>query len=224
MAAWVSVARTVLGTVLNVVLSALLAYVLSVKTFIFRRPLNLFLVLTMYINAGLIPTFFLYKNMGLLESFWVYIAPSLIGAFNVIIIRTYISGLPDSYCEAARIEGAGELRIFFTIIFPLCKPVIATVALWVAVGQWNSWFDTYIYNPGSQNLSTLQFEMMKTISSAMQTSPPPSYLDAARQANIVTPNSLRAAITIVCTVPILLVYPFLQKYFVQGVNIGGVKE
>jgi len=194
------------------------------KTFIFRRPLNLFLVLTMYVNAGLIPTFFLFRDLGLLESFWVYIAPTLVGAFNVIIIRTYISGLPDSYAEAARIEGAQELKIFFKVIFPLCMPVIATVALWVAVGQWNSWFDTYIYNPGSQRLSTLQFEMMKQISSSMNTAPPPSYLDGSRGGTNVTPNSLRAAITVVCTVPILLVYPFLQKYFVKGVQIGGVKE
>lgn len=224
LAAWISVARTVLGTFLNVILSALLAYILSMKTFIFRRPLNLFLVLTMYVNAGLIPTFFLFRDLGLLESFWVYIAPTLVGAFNVIIIRTYISGLPDSYAEAARIEGAQELKIFFKVIFPLCMPVIATVALWVAVGQWNSWFDTYIYNPGSQRLSTLQFEMMKQISSSMNTAPPPSYLDGSRGGTNVTPNSLRAAITVVCTVPILLVYPFLQKYFVKGVQIGGVKE
>jgi putative aldouronate transport system permease protein len=227
-AGFISVARTVLGTALSVVLSFMLAYVLSVKTFVFRRFLNVFLVLTMYVNAGLIPTYFLFRDLNLLGSFWVYIIPNLVGAFNVIILRTYISGLPDSYAEAARIEGANEIRIIFTIIFPLCMPVIATVALWIAVGQWNSWFDTYIYNPGQQNLSTLQYEMMKILSSSMQMpgSTTTDYLaqQSGGVSNTVTPNSLRAAITVICTVPILAVYPFLQKYFVKGVQIGGVKE
>ncbi|MDR0197032.1 MAG: carbohydrate ABC transporter permease [Oscillospiraceae bacterium] len=227
-AGFISVARTVLGTVLSVTLTFMLAYVLSVKAFLFRRFLNVFLVLTMYVNAGLIPTYFLFRDLGLLDSFWVYIIPNLVGAFNVIILRTYISGLPDSYAEAAKIEGASEIRIIFTIIFPLSMPVIATVALWVAVGQWNSWFDTYIFNPGSQNLSTLQYEMMKILSSSMQMNSgnTPDYLSkqSGGPSNTVTPNSLRAAITVICTVPILLVYPFLQKYFVKGVQIGGVKE
>jgi len=226
-AGFISVARTVLGTVAGVVLSFMLSYVLSVKTFVFRKFFNIFLMLTMYINAGLIPTYLLFKDLHLLNSFWVYIVPSLVGAFNVIILRTYISSLPDSYAEAAKIEGAGELRIMFTIIFPLCMPVIATVALWIAVGQWNSWFDTYIYNPGNSKLTTLQYEMMKIISSSMQQSTSqPEYITNQRvgTSNTVTPNSLRAAITVICTVPILFVYPFLQKYFVKGVQIGGVKE
>jgi len=225
-AAVISVLRTVLGTVLGVVLSFMLAYVLSVKTFVFRKFFNIFLMLTMYINAGLIPTYFLYRDLHLLDSFWVYIVPSLVGAFNVIILRTYISSLPDSYSEAARIEGASEIRIMFAILFPLCMPVIATVALWIAVGQWNSWFDTYIYNPGNKKLTTLQFEMMQTISSSMQQSTSQGSGANQRGGNIatVTPNSLRAAITVICTVPILFVYPFLQKYFVTGVQIGGVKE
>jgi len=223
----VSVARTVLGTVLGVVLSFMLAYVLSVKAFVFRKFFNIFLMLTMYINAGLIPTYLLFKDLHLLNSFWVYIVPSLVGAFNVIILRTYISSLPDSYAEAAKIEGARELRIMFTILFPLCMPVIATVALWIAVGQWNSWFDTYIYNPGNPNLTTLQYEMMKIISSSMQqttSQPPLNIMQQGGASYTVTPNSLRAAITVICTVPILFVYPFLQKYFVTGVQIGGVKE
>ena len=224
-AAFISVARTVLGTVINVILSALLAYVLSFKDFVLRRFLNTFLVLTMYVSAGLIPTFFLYRSLGLVNSFWVYILPSMVGAFNVIVIRTYIRGLPDSFAEAAKIDGAGELRIFVQIIFPLCKPVLATIALWVAVGQWNSWFDTYIFAPGRQELSTLQYEMMKILASAMvQPTRQPDFLDAAmRGTTMVTPNSLRAAITVVATLPIIVVYPFLQKYFIKGLHLGGVK-
>jgi len=227
-AGMVSVARTLLGTVLSVVLSFMLAYVLSVKAFVLRKFFNIFLMLTMYINAGLIPTYLLFKDLHLLNSFWVYIIPSLVGAFNVIILRTYISSLPDSYVEAAKIEGARELRIMFTIVFPLCMPVIATVALWIAVGQWNSWFDTYIYNPGNPKLTTLQYEMMKIISSSMQqgTASTPPYITQGQTgpSTTVTSSSLRAAITVICTVPILFVYPFLQKYFVTGVQIGGVKE
>ena len=221
----VSVARTVLTTVLNVFLSGLLAYVLSHKDFIFRRFLTVFMVMTMYINAGLIPQYFLYSSLGLINTFWVYILPSMVGAFNVIVIRTYINSLPASLVESAKIDGASDMRIYFSIIIPLCLPVLATVALWVAVGSWNSWFDSFIFAP-KQELSTLQYEMMKIIASSMQTGvKQPDYLAESSQQsrNMVTPNSLRAAMTMVATVPILVVYPFLQKYFVT-VNIGSVKE
>jgi putative aldouronate transport system permease protein len=124
----ISVARTVLTMALNVLLSGLLAYVLSRKEFMFRRFLTVFLVMTMYLNAGLIPQYFLYRELKLIDTFWVYIIPSMVGAFNVIVIRTYINSLPASLVESARIDGASELRIYFSIIFPLCKPVMATVA------------------------------------------------------------------------------------------------
>ncbi len=220
----ISVARTVITMALNVVFSALLAYVLSRKEFMFRKSMTVFMVMTMYLNAGLIPQYFLYKELKLIDTFWVYIIPSMVGAFNVIVIRTYINSLPPSLVESARIDGASELRTFFSIVFPLCKPVLATVALWVAVGSWNSWFDSFIFAP-KQELSTLQYEMMKILSSSMQSGVrQPDYLAASNQTrNMVTPNSLRAAMTIVATVPILVVYPFLQKYFVT-VNIGSVKE
>lgn len=220
----VSVARTVITMALNVFFSGLLGYVLSHKEFVFRRFLTIFMVMTMYINAGLIPQYFLYRNLGLIDSFWVYVLPSLVGAFNVIVVRTYINSLPTSLVESARIDGATEMKVYFSIIFPLCLPVLATVALWVAVGSWNSWFDSFIFAP-KQQLSTLQYEMMKILSSSMQSGVrQPDYLAASQQSrSMVTPNSLRAAMTIVATVPILVVYPFLQKYFVT-VNIGSVKE
>lgn len=220
----ISVARTVLTMALNVLFSGLLAYILSHKGFMFRRFLTIFMVMTMYINAGLIPQYFLYRNLGLINNFWVYILPALVGPFNVIVIRTYINSLPPSLIESARIDGASELRIYFRIIFPLCLPVMATVALWVAVGSWNSWFDSFIFAP-KQELSTLQYEMMKILASSMQSGVrQPDYLaESQASRNMVTPNSLRAAMTIVATVPILVVYPFLQKYFVT-INIGGVKE
>ena len=182
------------------------------------------MVMTMYINAGLIPQYFLYRSLGLIDSFWVYVLPALVGAFNVIVIRTYINSLPASLTESAKIDGASEMKIYFNIIIPMCLPVLATVALWVAVGSWNSWFDSFIFAP-KQELSTLQYEMMKILSSSMQQGVrQPDYLQQSQQQrSMVTPNSLRAAMTMVATVPILIVYPFLQKYFVT-VNIGSVKE
>lgn len=221
----ISVGRTVITTAINVLLSGLLAYVLSRREFVFRKFLTGFMIFTMYISAGLIPQYFLYRSLKLINSFWVYVLPSLVGAFNVIVTRTYINGLPASLVESAKIDGANELRIYFRIIFPLCLPVLATVALWVAVGSWNSWFDSFIFAP-KQELSTLQYEMMKILSSSMQSGVrQPDYLASANESarNMVTPNSLRAAMTMVATVPILVVYPFLQKYFVT-VNIGSVKE
>ncbi|MCL2084056.1 MAG: carbohydrate ABC transporter permease [Oscillospiraceae bacterium] len=222
----VSVARTVLTTIFNVLFSAMFAYVLSRKEFMFNKFLTVYMVLTMYISAGLIPQYFLYKDLKLINNFWVYVLPSLYGAFNVIVIRTYMNTLPDSLAESAKIDGANEMTIFFRILLPLCTPVLATVALWVAVGSWNSWFDTFIFAPARQNLSTLQYEMMKILSSSMvQGSTQPDYLSMQQQgsSNMVTPNSLRAAMTVVTAMPILIVYPFMQKYFVQGLHIGSVK-
>ena len=223
---FISVSKTVLVTVLNVFFSSLTAYILSRKEFILKRVLTIFLVATMYIDTGLIPQYFNFRDLGLINNYMVYIVPALISAFNVIVIRTYIYGLPESLAESARIDGAGDFRIYIQIITPLCKPVLATVALWVAVGAWNSWFDTYIFASSKQYLSTLQYEMMKLLSSSMIQSGsinPGIASTGGTSAVTVTPNSIRAAITIVAALPIIFVYPFLQKYFVAGLFIGGVK-
>ena len=177
----------------------------------------------MYVSAGLIPTYFLFRSLNLLNNFLVYVIPNLLSAFNVVVMRTYINSLPESLIESAKIDGGGELKIYFSIIFPLCLPVLATIALWVAVGNWNDWFTSYIFAWKKQSLSTLQYEMMKILASSMQISQQPDYLAAQGARQTVTPNSLRAAMTIVATAPILVIYPFLQKYFVT-VNIGSVKE
>ncbi|WP_341281176.1 carbohydrate ABC transporter permease [Paenibacillus sp. FSL H8-0537] len=225
---WVSVARTVLSTVLNIFLTTMLAYTLSRREFVFRKPITLVFILTMYFSAGLIPGYFLIKDLHLLNSFWVYIIPSMLSAFNMIVIRTYIGTLPESLVESARIDGAGDFKIFMQIIFPLCKPVLATIALFVAVGAWNSWFDAFLYTSSRQELSTLQYELMKLLSSTMNSNSNPSVANGAGATkdsiSMVTPLSIRAAVTVVAAVPILLVYPFLQKYFVVGLNVGSVKE
>lgn len=226
---WISVARTVMSTILNLFLTTMLAYTLSRKEYVFRKQITFVFVLTMYFNAGLIPNYFLIKDLHLLNTFWVYVIPTMISAFNMIVIRTYIGGLHESLMESARIDGAGEFKIFMKVVFPLCKPVLATIALFVAVGAWNSWFDAFIYTSSRQHLSTLQYELMKLISSSMNANTNTGASHGAgvtpeSAASMVTPKSIRAAVTIVASVPILLVYPFMQKYFVVGLNVGSVKE
>ncbi|MCL2805395.1 MAG: carbohydrate ABC transporter permease [Treponema sp.] len=219
-----SVLRTVIGTLTGVLCCAMFAFPLSREDFVFRRSFTIILVVTMYIGGGLIPDFLLIRKLGLINNFWVYIIPWLINAFNVVVIRAYIDTIPASLQESARIDGANDIVIFFRIIFPLCKPVLATIALFIAVGQWNSWFDTYLYARGSNALSTLQFELMKVLDSASAMGAQVDiYSEGIRQARR-NPEALKMAITIIATVPILLVYPFLQKYFVSGITLGAVKE
>jgi putative aldouronate transport system permease protein len=224
---FISVARTLINMVTGVFFTAMIAFVLSRREFIFRRSFTLVLVLSMYINAGLIPTYFLIKNLGMLNSFWVYIVPGMVSAFNFVVIRTYMRALPESIIESARIDGCGDFMIFIRIVLPLCLPVLATVALFVAVGAWNSWFDTMIYNSGRVYLHTLQYKLMEYLQSSQSQSR--STADAASMAmsqnsGMVTPVSIRAAITVIAAAPILVVYPFMQRYFVVGLNVGGVKE
>ena len=219
----VSVARTVLGTIFSLATNALLAYVISRKRFLFRSQLSLFWVITMYVNGGMIPTLILYRNLNLTNTFWVYIIPGMISAFNVLVLRTYMEGLPSALEESAMIDGANDFTIFTRIISPLCKPVYATVALFVAVGHWNSWFDAMLYNRMNAQYTTLQYELMKLLSSVMQQSGSAT-TGGNTAAAAVTPVTVRAAATVVTMLPIILLYPFLQRYFVSGMTIGSVKE
>ncbi|MBP3272520.1 MAG: carbohydrate ABC transporter permease [Ruminococcus sp.] len=223
-AAFISVMRTVIGTLTSTLCTSMLAYTLSRKEFVFKKPLSMLYVLTMYVNGGLIPVFLVYKSLGMTNSFWVYIIPGLVSAFNMLVLRTYMNGLPDSLAESAMIDGAGHMTIFFRIIFPLCMPVVATVALFTAVGQWNSWFDAMLYNRMSDNLTTLQYELMKLLSSVTNNNSNPYSADGAQASSTVTPTTVRAASTVVTSLPIICLYPFLQRYFVAGLTIGGVKE
>ena len=220
--AYITVLRTILGTVLALFTNAILAFIVSRKRFLFKKSLSLFWVITMYVNGGMIPIFLLYKNLGLTNSFMVYIVPGMISAFNMLVIRTYMNGIPDSLEESAQLDGAGYTTIFLKIISPLCKPVYATVALFVAVGQWNSWFDAMLYNRMSPEFTTLQYELMKLLSSVTNQG---GSAEAMKNAiGAVTPASIRAAATILTMLPIICLYPFLQGYFVSGLTIGGVKE
>ena len=223
--AYISVARTVLGTVFGLAANALLAFIVSRKKFLFKSQLSLFWVITMYVNGGMIPVFLVYKGLGLTNSFWVYVIPGMLGAFNMLVMRTYMLGISDSLEESAQLDGAGYMTIFIKIISPLCKPVYATVALFVAVGQWNSWFDAMLYNRMSDQYTTMQYELMKLLSSVTnQGATAETMQNAVEAAGAVTPTSIRAAATIITMLPIVCLYPFLQRYFVAGLTIGGVKE
>ena len=221
--AYNTVLRTVIGTVTQLFLTALLAFVLSRKEFMFRTPITLLFIFTMYFNAGLIPNYLWLNRLGFANTFWVYVIPGMISAFNLLVIRTYIRGLPESLVESAQIDGAGYFTIFMKVILPLCKPVLATVALFIAVGQWISWFDTMLYNGFSERYTTLQYELMKLLSSVTSQGANANDMKNAG-GSMVTPTSIRAATTIITALPIVCLYPFLQRYFISGLTIGGVKE
>ena len=221
----ISVARTVITTLLNLLLTSMLAFALSRKEYVFRPFITFIVVMTMYINAGLIPNYLLIsKTLKLTKTFWVYIIPTMFSCFNMIVIRTYIIGLPEALAESARIDGANDLRIFWQIIFPLCTPVLATVALFVAVGSWNQWFDTQLYNGSKKNLYSLQYLLKMKLATSMQSANAANTsVDALANTSKATPITVRCATTVVSAVPILIVYPFLQRYFVTGMVLGGVK-
>ena len=221
----ISVARTVLTTLLNLLFTSMLAFALSRKEYVLRKFITLVVVMTMYVNAGLIPNYLLIaKTLKLTKTFWVYIIPTMFSCFNMIVIRTYIQGLPEALAESARIDGANDMRIFWQIILPLCTPVLATVALFVAVGSWNQWFDTQLYNGSKKNLYTLQYLLKMKLATSMQSANAANTsVDALVNATKSTPVTVRCAITVVSAAPILVVYPFLQRYFVTGMVLGGVK-
>jgi putative aldouronate transport system permease protein len=227
---FMSVLKTVVVVATNLFFTSMLAYALSRNEFIFRRSITVIFVATMYFDAGLIPNYLLIKQLGLLNSFNAYWVPTIISAFNLILLRTYMKSLPEEMIESARIDGAGEFRTWWQIVMPLCKPTLAVIGLFVAVGSWNSWLDTLLYNSNSQWLSTLQYELARLLSSSMLSGMNGASggqlsgaAAAAASAHGTTPIALRSAITMVAAVPILFVYPFLQKHFVSGLMIGSVK-
>ena len=222
----ITVYRTLLGTITSLAANALLSFILSRKKFLFKSSLSLFWVITMYASGGLIPVMILYKYLGLTDSFWVYVIPGMVSAFNVMVMRTYMNGIPDSLEESAQLEGAGYMRVFWSIITPLCKPVYATIALFVAVYHWNAWFDAMLYNRLSPEYTTLQFELRKLLDSVSASTGGQQSGTAVTEtaANKLTPTTVRAAASIATMAPIIALYPFLQRYFVTGLTIGGVKE
>jgi putative aldouronate transport system permease protein len=222
---FMSVLKTVVVVATNLFFTSMLAYALSRKEFIFRRSITLIFVLTMYFDAGLIPNYLLIKDLGMLNSFQAYWVPTIISAFNLIVLRTYMKSIPEEIIESARMDGAGDFRTWWQIVMPLCKPALAVVGLFVAVGSWNSWLDTLLYNSGDPALTTLQYELQKLLASSMNAGVDSVTAtgNAASGGQVTTPIALRSAITMVAAIPILFVYPFLQKHFVSGLMIGSVK-
>lgn len=224
-----SVIRTVVGTILSVFATSLVAYTLSRKDFMARKGLNVLFMLTMYLSGGMVPGYLLIRDLHLFNNFLVYIIPGLLGAFYIFLTRSYMEGLPYSLQESAMLDGANDLVIFFKVIFPLCAPTLATVALFYAVNHWNDWFTTYLYCSTNEKLTTLQYELQKIIKSATsaaqqaaQSGNTQALIEQAKSGGV-TPQSIQMAITIVVVVPIIMVYPFLQKYFVSGMTVGAVK-
>lgn len=218
-----SVLRTVIGSILGVISASMVAFVLARRDFQARKPFSMLFALTLYFSGGLIPSYMLMRDLHMINTFWVYIIPGMLGVWNVFIIRSYIDGLPYALQESAKIDGASDFTIYWRVILPLCKPVLATIALFIAVGHWNSWFDTFLYNSSNEKLTTLQYELMKVLQST-QSGNEAHNTNIVQSVAKVSPESIKMAITMVVSVPILLVYPFLQKYFVKGITLGAVKS
>ncbi len=224
---FISVLRTVIGTVLSVLSCTFLGYLFTKEEMPLRKLLYRFLIVTMYINGGIISTYIVIKSYGLLNNFWVYIVPMLISAYNIVLIKTYVEQLPAALEESAKLDGAGYLTVFLKIILPLSKPIVATVAVFVAVGHWNSWFDNHIYTRGAENLQTLQYLLYKYLNEAQRVANQIKNATTAGSMNNLTASistkGVRMTITVLASLPIFMVYPFMQKYFVKGIMVGAVK-
>ncbi|GAA3407960.1 carbohydrate ABC transporter permease [Paenibacillus hodogayensis] len=224
----VSTAKVLVGTLLALIVQFTAGYALTKRRLVGRNAVLLYFMIPMFFSGGLIPTYLLYSKIGLLNHFLVYVLPGAFAFFNVIIIRTYLYTIPESLEESAKIDGANELTILWRIVIPLSRPILATIALWTAVTHWNDWTTTlnFVTNPG---LQTLQFKLMLMIKESDMIA---SLIQEASQRGAtdmggylrVTPEAIRAAQVVITTIPIIIVYPLLQKHFIKGVMIGSVKE
>lgn len=211
-----TIKRVVIGTCLTTFICMITAYPLSKKYIPFRTTITGFIILTMFFSGGLIPMYVLVRNLGMMNRVWALVIPILIPTFSMLILRNYFMTIPESLEESARLDGAGDFKILFKIVAPLSTPIIATIVLWTMVGHWNAWFDglLYITDTKKQVLQTIlrQILIVGTIN------------DLINDAFLYhSPEGIKAATIIVATVPILMAYPFLQKYFIKGIMIGSLK-
>ena len=215
----------IVGTLVNIVMTVMCAYPLSRKEFTARNKVAMIFVFTMYFSGGLIPTYMVIKALGLIDNFFVFIFPGMINIYWMILVRTYIEGLPKELFEAASSEGAGEFTIFLKVVLPLSMPVLATILLFSAISHWNAWYDSYIYTYKPQ-LKTLQAVLVKILNQYQTGAMVSQAQQMANEAKKmpVSSESIRMTVTMVATLPIILVYPFLQKYFIKGMLIGAVKD
>ncbi len=226
-AAMVSLGRTVIGTICTVLASVYLGFMFTQQRMWHRKLWYRFMVITMYFNAGLIPMYMTMKTLHLTNSFWVYIIPAIVQPFNIIMAKTYVESIPPALQEAAEIDGAGTMTVFAKVFLPTCKPIMATIAIWSAVGQWNSFQDTLIYIT-DQKLYSLQYLLYTYLNqaSSLATMVQQSGGNVSAVANLATqqtPTSIRMTISVIVVLPILFVYPIFQKSFVKGIMIGSVK-
>jgi ABC-type glycerol-3-phosphate transport system permease component len=224
-AVFVSVSRTIIGTALTVLFAAFLGYMFTRETMFKRRFWYRFVVITMYFNAGIIPWYLTMMNLKLTNNFLGYILPALVSPFYIILTKTYIESTPKEIQEAADCDGAGVLTIFYKIMLPICKPILATIAIFAAVGHWNSFQDTLLLMT-QEKYYTLQFILYRYLQSSQSLS---SIINAtsgsaeAMLANAQTQTSIRMTVTIIVALPIIMIYPFFQRFFVKGIMIGAVK-
>jgi ABC-type glycerol-3-phosphate transport system permease component len=224
-AALISISRTIIGTALTVFFAAFLGYMFTRETMWRRKVWYRFVVITMYFNAGIIPWYLTMMNLGLTNNFLGYILPAVVSPFYIILTKTYVESLPKELQEAADCDGAGVLTIFLKIILPISKPILATIAIFAAVGQWNAFQDTLLLMT-QEKLYTLQFILYRYLQSSQSLS---AIINAtsgsaeAMLANAQTQTSIRMTVTIIVALPILVVYPMFQRFFVKGIMMGAVK-
>ena len=223
----VSILRTVIGTIFTVIVSGFLGYMFTKKTLWKRKFWYRFVVATMYFNAGIIPWFITMRNLHLTNNFWAYIFPVAVQPFYIVLCKTFVESVPDSLEEAAVIDGAGTLQIFFKIIIPVIKPIIATVAIFASVAQWNSFQDTLLLVTDPK-LYTLQFTLYQYINQAsslkaLVNNSTSAAAMAASLAHAQTATSIRMTVSVIVVLPIICVYPIFQRYFTKGIMIGAVK-
>lgn len=224
----VSVLRVVIGSAISLFINYSTAYVLLRKGLRFKKAIVLFMILPNYISGGLVSQYVIYAKLGVFNTFWVYVLPNAFTFYNMIIIRTYLDNVSESLRESARLDGAGEFTILFKIMLPLSMPIVATMLLWSAVGHWNDW-STTLYFIRDKSLYTLAYNLQlavkeadilkEMIQDAIESGRPLGSIDTD-----ITGESLQAAQLIFTTLPIVCLYPFFQRYFMQGIMIGGVKE
>jgi ABC-type glycerol-3-phosphate transport system permease component len=225
-AVFISLSRTVVGTLITVIAASFPAYAFTRKEFWHRTFFYRYAMVIMYFHAGIIPVFLTYRLIGIYNSFLVYVLPAMATPFNLILCKTYIESLPPSLEESAEIDGAGYVKRYLFIIMPLCKPILATIAVFAAVGQWNSFMDTVLYIKDAE-LFTMQYILYNYLNEAnaiieiMRSDP--AAMAGLDISNILTPTTVKYTISMVTILPILVVYPFFQKYFVKGIMIGAVK-
>ncbi|WP_308639420.1 carbohydrate ABC transporter permease [Paenibacillus silvisoli] len=219
----ISVLRTVIGTLLTIACCSWFAYAVTKNELYLRKTVYRFLVITMYFNAGLIPWYITMKELGLKNNFMLYILPGAVVAYYVVLLKTFIEQLPQALEESAMIDGAGYFKIFTNVIFPLSMPIIATIAVFASVGQWNTWYDNY-FLVSNDNLQTLQLILYNYLTDAQRIVSSSNMNDLNRGlASKISPDSIRITITMVVTLPVMLVYPFLQRFFVKGLMLGAIK-